>query len=249
MKQNLEERKSLKILIKQVRNLIDVMESIDSNPNASQYKYSVCNNMVRRYQDFAEESVKYAKLSALFASYDVSKLKNVFDMTGIEQQSIFYDVLISAKMLLSTLITSDDFIEDENDNFYNDIKSKFRGLFFEIPENEKEVQDNFERLLHSQNYSKGIDYDRESGKMKFSGREYIPDFIIPKLKLCIEIKLVKKGNKSKIIEQINADITAYSKEYENILFLIYDVGGIRDEEEFKKDIENINNTRVLIIKN
>ena len=51
-----------------------------------------------------------------------------------------------------------------------------------------------------------IDYDRETGKFEFSGKEYIPDFIVPKLNLCIEVKLLKEGRKSKMIEEINADI-------------------------------------------
>ena len=51
-----------------------------------------------------------------------------------------------------------------------------------------------------------------------------------------------------MIEEINADITAYSKEYKNILFIIYDVGIIRDETEIKRDIENVEGVNVIIIK-
>ena len=59
--------------------------------------------------------------------------------------------------------------------------------------------------------AKGVDYDRESGKFEFSGKEYIPDFIMPKMSLCIEVKLLKEGRKSRIIEEISADMTAYKK--------------------------------------
>ncbi|WP_375709426.1 hypothetical protein [Niallia sp. NCCP-28] len=62
--------------------------------------------------------------------------------------------------------------------------------------------------------SKGTDYDRETGKLEFSGKEFIPDFIIPKLRLCIEVKLLHEGKKLKIIEEISADITSYAKQYE-----------------------------------
>lgn len=96
---------------------------------------------------------------------------------------------------------------------------------------------------------KGIDYDRETGKFMFSGKEYIPDFVINKYELCIEVKFIKEvSRKSKMIEEINADITAYSKEYKNILFIIYDVGIIRDETEIKRDIENVEGVNVIIIK-
>jgi len=96
--------------------------------------------------------------------------------------------------------------------------------------------------------NKGIDYDRESGKFEFSGKEYIPDFIIPKLSLCIEVKLLRENRKSKVIEEISADITAYSKQYQRQLFIVYDLGCIQNEEEFKRDIENAGNVKVIIVK-
>ena len=96
--------------------------------------------------------------------------------------------------------------------------------------------------------NKGIDYDRETGKFEFSGKEYIPDFIIPKLKLCIEVKLLRESRKSKVIEEISADITAYSKQYQRQLFIVYDLGYIQNEEEFKRDIENAGDIKVIVVK-
>jgi hypothetical protein len=79
--------------------------------------------------------------------------------------------------------------------------------------------------------------------------KYIPDFIFTKTKKCIEVKLIKEASKkSKIIEEINADITAYKKEYENLLFVVYDIGIIRDETEFCRDIENNDNVKIVIVK-
>ena len=84
---------------------------------------------------------------------------------------------------------------------------------------------------------------------EFSGKEYIPDFIVPKLNLCIEVKLLKDGRKSRIIEEINADITAYNKIYKRQLFVVYDLGVVRDEVEFKRDIENAkDDIKVIIVK-
>ena len=96
--------------------------------------------------------------------------------------------------------------------------------------------------------SKGSDYDRETGKFEFSGKEYIPDFIIPKLQLCIEVKLLRDGRKSKVIEEISADITAYAKQYERQLFVVYDLGVIQNKEEFRRDIENAGNVKLIIVK-
>ena len=45
------------------------------------------------------------------------------------------------------------------------------------------------------------------------------------------------------------DITAYSKQYKRQIYLIYDLGVIRDEIEFRRDIENAKEgTKVLVVK-
>ncbi len=41
-----------------------------------------------------------------------------------------------------------------------------------------------------------------------------------------------------MIAEINDDIQAYSTKYKNLIFVIYDMGFIRDEEKFKQNIES-----------
>lgn len=67
--------------------------------------------------------------------------------------------------------------------------------------------------------------------------------------MAVEIKLIKDAKEqSRIIEQISADITAYSKEYERIMFLVYDLGCIQNEIQFRSDIEKSGNIRVIVVK-
>lgn len=95
----------------------------------------------------------------------------------------------------------------------------------------------------------GFNYSSCNTFMSMYQELVIPDFIVPKLKLCIEVKLIKdKNRKSKVIEEINSDITAYQKKYEHILFIVYDLGTIRDEIEFKRDIEANERNSVIILK-
>ena len=42
-----------------------------------------------------------------------------------------------------------------------------------------------ESLMVGRGMAKGIDYDRETGPVKTSGKESVPDFIFPNLKLCL----------------------------------------------------------------
>ena len=245
-----ENRRALKILIEQAKGLEKTMDEIlNNNANKIGFNYSSCNDFAKHYQSIVEESKKYISLPGIYNSYDVKNLKNVFDLTGIEQMTIFQSVLTSTRLLIATLEGNYDYVEDEINNLENFINSKIRLMFTETPKSEKEVQDNLERLFIGNNMNKGVDYDRETGKFNFSGREYIPDFIFPNLKTCLEVKLLKeKAKKSKTIEEINADITAYSKQYNEILFLIYDIGVINDITEFKRDIEASGNVKVIIVK-
>lgn len=141
-----------------------------------------------------------------------------------------------------------DFVDDEFDNLENFLQSRLRSVVFQKPDKEIEVQNAIEALLLGRGLSKGADYDRESGKFEFSGKEYIPDFIIPKMSLCIEAKLLREGRKSKIIEEISADITAYKKAYDRQLFIVYDLGVIQNELEFKRDIEMSAGVKVIVVK-
>ena len=76
----------------------------------------------------------------------------------------------------------------------------------------------------------------------------VPDFVIPRLSLAIEIKLSRDRAKSKeIVDQINADIQAYGKEYRALLFIVYDLGTIQDEAAFKLGLEKTENAIHLIV--
>jgi len=200
------------------------------------------------YNDLADRAQKVIKFGS-FYKLNTDDMKSWADTVWPITKSILESVLVSTCMLITTLESNIDFVEVEVDNIENFIKTKLRSVIFDVPTKEKEIQNGLETLLVGKGYGKGVDYDRETGKFNYSGREYIPDFILPKLRMCIEVKLLKDiSRKSKVIEEINADITAYKKEYENLLFVVYDNGVIRDEVEFCRDIESNEGVKILIIK-
>ena len=124
-----------------------------------------------------------------------------------------------------------------------------KTLYCYLPFTEVQIQNAIEQLFIGKGLVKGIDYGRETGRVQVSIKEVVPDFILYKLNLAIEVKLSKSRTKSKtIVDEINADILAYGKQYRNILFVIYDLESIRDEDEYKKDLDNGNNVRLVIIK-
>jgi len=205
--------------------------------------------MANLYNELAERMASYSTINSMYHIFKTVEMRGPFDSTWPEQQEIMQEVLACTRMLIATMEGSLDFVEDETDSLCNFISLKLRNVIHNEPQKEKDIQEALENLLIGRGLDKGTEYDRETGKFNFSGREYIPDFIIPKLNLCIEVKLLKDSTrKSKCIEEINADSVAYLKAFSQIIFVIYDIGIIRDLEEFKRDIESTQGIKVLIVK-
>ena len=47
---------------------------------------------------------------------------------------------------------------------------------------------------------------------------------------------------------MTADITAYAKEYDNQLYVVYDLGCIQNVLQFKSDIGQCEGVRVVVVK-
>ena len=124
-------------------------------------------------------------------------------------------------------------------------QNKLRKTMRTTPQDEKEVQDKFEDVLTSVDFK----YLREQETITYSSKSYKPDFTFPGIDTALEIKLCNRAGREKdIIAEINDDILAYKTKYPNIIFLVYDLGHIRDIDRFKTDIESQDRVIVLIIK-
>ncbi len=248
-KNTLDETREIKVLISQMRAFCETIQDILHNADTAEIgRYSSYKDMACIYNDFAEQVNHVLQVSSMIYTFNISDIPSYGNAVWGVEKKILEQVLISAKMLLASLEGSIDFVDDEFDNIENFFSSRLRTVIFNKPDKEIEVQNAIESLLLGRGLSKGTDYDRESGKFEFSGKEYIPDFIISKLNLCIEVKLLRDGRKSKIIEEISSDITAYQKVYQRQLYIVYDLGAIQNEVEFKGDIEKYEGVRVIIIK-
>lgn len=249
LKNSLEKTREIRVLISQMKAFCEMIhEILESTNTVESGRYSSFKDMARIYNDFAERARVLLNVSTMFYTFNIDEIPSWGDSVWPVQKRILEQVFLSAKMLLTSLEESVDFVDDEFDNIENFLQSRLRTVVFQKPEKEIEIQNAVESLLLGRGLAKGVDYDRESGKFEFSGREYIPDFVMPKMSLCIEVKLLKDGRKSKIIEEISADITAYKKAYERQLYIVYDLGVIQNELEFKRDIEMSDGVKVIIVK-
>lgn len=249
-KMSVEQTRQRKIIIKQVKALIETINAILSDNSVNVVgRYASFKTMAESYNEIVRQAGPVLPTSSRVKVFTINPNVDQFNTVWPEQKLALEEVLLSSKLLLANLEGDDDFVDDEFENFANFVSARFRSAVFEQPKNEKEVQNTFETLLIGRGMNKGTDFDRESGKIEYSSKEYIPDFVINTPKMAVEIKLIKDAKEqSRIIEQISADITAYSKEYERIMFLVYDLGCIQNEIQFRSDIEKSGNIRVIVVK-
>ena len=127
-----------------------------------------------------------------------------------------------------------------------DIDEKLRATIRTKPEEERNVQDAVENLLIIKEY----EYNREKVTIPYSSKYYTPDFTFDTLSTALEVKLCDaQGDEKRIIDEINADIPAIKSKYKYAVFVVYDVGFIRDTLAFVKGIEKNNpSTYVTVVK-
>jgi hypothetical protein len=166
------------------------------------------------------------------------------------QQELFEDVRANLHILRAHLTNRVRPKSERISEVADFIRANLRRAVLTRPEREKDVQDVIEQLFIGRGMEKGLDYDREVGRVKVSAKEVIPDFCLPQLATAIEVKLLKDGIAiGRLVDEINADIQAYVKQYPVVVFIVYDIGGgLRDEYEFRRDLEASDGIKVVVIK-
>jgi hypothetical protein len=127
------------------------------------------------------------------------------------------------------------------------LQAKLREFFAKKPAYEKEILDEIEKLL----IARGYEYGRENITFQFGPKRYIPDFNFPREETVLEAKLCKSQERmKKIAEEIQSDIPAYSTKYKHQVFIVYDIGVMRQPLKFKQELEKMYpNVVIIVIKN
>ena len=124
-------------------------------------------------------------------------------------------------------------------------EQKLRKVIRDKPEKERQVQDEFENLL----IGADIPYGREVDSIEYSSKTYTPDFSLMGISLAVEVKLCSREEREKELpEEINDDILAYQTKYQNLLFIVYDLGYIRDKDRFCGSFEDHENVTIRVVK-
>lgn len=247
---NVEVTRRIKVHIARIRAFVEVIDGILTNESAAEHaRYSSYKMMAETYNGLAAEASMILGLEEPVSRFDISQMRDPNDTLWSFQKRMLELVLLESKLLLATLEGYFEFADDEFRNLSDFIETRLRAVVFSKPDKEVDVQNALETLLIGRGMRKGENYDRESGKVEFSGKEFIPDFVVFQPKMAIEVKLLKDNTRrSSLVEQISADITGYGKVYDRILFVVYDVGCIQDELQFKRDIEAREGVKVVVVK-
>jgi hypothetical protein len=248
-----EKKDQLKELLSNTNAMLGAMRNSMTSVSgdaANLGRYSSFKIFLRKYNDLVRQAAPLLTNATMLDLFNLDNINGSAHYTWIQQKE-WFDAGYSNVVLLKSLLEGEiGYAEDETHNLIDFFQANLRRAIFVTPEREAEIQNAVETLLVGRGMAKGSDYDRETGRVKTSGKESIPDFIFfPNLKLCLEVKLSKSGERSKaIVDEINADIRAYSTRYERQLYIVYDVGTIRDEAEFKSGLENAPGVSVIVVK-
>lgn len=239
-------RQHLKLTV----SLLNAMDGVlQTERSGNIWKHGGYKQFARKYMQIINLVSREIQLPPIVDFYNIEKMPGGGDTLPYQQKEVFESVYANLSLLRAFLETEIGMADEEILVLRNFLQSRLRSAIFKPPEREGDIQDAIEQLLIGRGMQKGQDYDREVGRVKFSTKEAVPDFIILKLSLAMEVKFVKNAERAKkIVDEISADIASYAKIYRQLLFLIYDLGHIRDEIEFRHDLESAPNVSVIVIK-
>jgi hypothetical protein len=229
--------------------LKDAMLMVQQGTTEDHAKYSAYKTFAEKYNELARAATAEVSDLKSLSLFVEERLGNYMNTLWPFQKSVFDSAYANLLILISGLEGKLDLRRNDVANIRNFIMANLRKAIFEPPADERGVQNALESIFVGKGLQKGIDYDRETGRVKTSTKEVVPDFILYKQNLSCEVKLIKdKTRVGSCIDEINSDITAYSSKYSYMLFVVYDMGAIRDEVEFTSGFAKNENVSCILVK-
>lgn len=231
--------------------LLDAMDSaIRSTDPRDVWRFASYRQFMRKANEVIKITEAIEHIEAPVDCYNLDAVPGSTSTIAMVQQEYFEGVRANLHILRAYLLNRVHPKSERILEIADFLSGNLRRATLDRPEREKDVQNTIEQLLIGRGLEKGLDYDREVGRVKFSAKEVIPDFVLPQLQTAIEVKLIKdRAAIGPVIDEVNADIRSYGRQYTAIVFVIYDViGAVRDEVEFRRDLETAEGVKVLVVK-
>jgi hypothetical protein len=226
------------------------LASVEPSEYANIGKFDSYRAFATKHNSLVNEYIGRGGKGAIgVGTFDIEKMKSPGALTWPQAKVSFDTVYTEVLMFVSSLEGIVGVQQQAALELRQFFAVNLRRAMLRMPECEKDVQDVVEMLLIGRGYLKGSDYDRETGRVKFSGKEFIPDFIIPTRSIAIEVKFINDPKRPRsVIDEMNADIPALKTKFQRILFIVYDLGFVRDEYEFRSGLEKSDGVDVCLVK-
>lgn len=246
----MEDKEQLREYLKWIDALLRSMETcLHGDDVNGVWKHAGYKQFARKYNQIVSVIAQSMPLPPIIDMYDLEKIPGPTSTIAIQQKDLFESVHANASVLKALLESKLGVIEDQIAALRDFLQSRLRSAVIRTPEKERDIQDAIEQVLIGRGLVKGQDYDRETGRVKVATKEVIPDFVLIKLGTALEVKLIPEFGRTKtVVDEINADILSYSKVYRKLVFVVYDMGFIRVEEEFRRDLEVDDRVSVVVVK-
>lgn len=244
-----EKQKRLESYLLTANALLRSMELAPTSNPADVWRFASYKQYIRKYNQLVKVIAAVEDIDVPIDTYDEAKVPGIADTIAMQQTELFQSVHANLSILRAWLEQKVGRAVHEASSLGSFLQTRLRSAMFSPPSTELDVQNAVEQLLIGRGLQKGMDYDRETGRVKMSVKESVPDFIFRPLSLALEVKLSKDQSRlGRLVDEINADIAAYSTNYKSIIFIVYDLGAVRDEVEFRRDFEVSGNVSILVVK-
>jgi len=219
----------------------------NESPNMFYERYGGYPAYVQEYNRLAQLTVQRFGEEArqLFPLIDLGKAINPSSAIGAMWRTYLETAATRLNSLAAYLQSNLDDTDERVQGIVDLVGANLRASIYTDPSNERDVQNVLETIIRA----RALSFLREKVHIKYSSKTFVPDFTFDSMSLAIEVKFCNRPEKEKvIIDEINADIPAYQTKFKRLIFVVYDLGYIRDVAQFKSDIEDNLNVYVSVIK-
>lgn len=192
---------------------------------------------------------------SIFPNFDVptvlqlvaGQMNSLYLINGIDQIKIYHTAYMKeTKSTGANEKTNTPTEPSEIIQIIGLLEKQLRKVIRNQPKVEKEVQDGVENLFIGAGFD-GL-FTRDVEVIPYSSKSYKPDFLFSNIQTVVEIKLCNSiDDEKEIVSEINDDIVAYKTRYSNLIFVVYDLGIIRNQDNFRSSIV-ANDVVVKVIK-
>ena len=183
-----KKKQEIELILAQANAVRDALRFVYDTDTGNIWRFSNYKAFMDQYNELAAQLSALSPVAArTLKVFKTDAVKGQFDTLAMQQKSYCDSVLTMFGLLIAVAEREIGAQASDLANLVNFLQSRVRPAVMRLPDKERDVQDVVEQLLIGRGMTKGVDYDREVGRVKVSSKEVVPDFIFPKLGAALEV--------------------------------------------------------------